>query len=156
MRSPYRIFLNLILTTSDKLKLCLLSWTAMHQITIRLLLGIVITVSQYKTQTSADCGGFRRMSTTVNCRRALSSKAVYLNLHQHKLEYYFVSCFILQQPALHNRQSITYIITSIIQRYYKDTKTDCVYNELVLMIIHKMNRVSGFIIIITGALVRIS
>ena len=65
MQSPYRIFLNLILTASDKLKRCLLSWTAMHQITIRLLLGIVITVSQYKTQTSADCGGFRRMSTTV-------------------------------------------------------------------------------------------
>ena len=41
----------------------------MHQIAIRLLLGIVITVSQYKTQTSADCGGFRRMSTTVNCIR---------------------------------------------------------------------------------------
>ena len=59
----------------------------MHQITIRLLLGIVITVSQNKTQTSADCGAFRRMSTTVF--RALSSKAVYLNLHQHILEYYF-------------------------------------------------------------------
>ena len=65
MRSPYRIFKNLILTASDKMKRCLLSWTAMHQITIRLLLGIVITVSQYKTQTSADCGGFRQMSTTV-------------------------------------------------------------------------------------------
>ena len=61
----------------------------MHQITIRLLLGIVITVSQYKTQTSADYGGFHRMSTTVNCMRVLSSKAVYLNLHQHILEYYF-------------------------------------------------------------------
>ena len=50
----------------------------MHQITIRLLLGIVFTISQYKTQTSADCGGFRRMSTTVNCMRTLSSKAVYI------------------------------------------------------------------------------
>ena len=61
----------------------------MHQITIRLLLGIVITVSQYKTQTSADCGGLRRISPDVNnCMRALSSKAVYLNL-QHILEYYF-------------------------------------------------------------------
>ena len=58
----------------------------MHQITIRLLLDIVITVSQYKTQTSADCGGFRRMSITVNCMRAPSSKAEYLNLHQHILE----------------------------------------------------------------------
>ena len=57
----------------------------MHHITIRLLLGIVITISQYKTQTSADCGGFRQMSTTVNCMRALTSKAVYLNLHQHIL-----------------------------------------------------------------------
>ena len=59
----------------------------MHQITIKLLLGrlplgVVITVSQYKTQTSADYGGFRRMSTTVNCMRV---KAVYLNLHQHIL-----------------------------------------------------------------------
>ena len=56
----------------------------MHSITIRLLLGIVITVSQYKTQTSAECGGFRRMSTIAS------------------------------------------IITSIIQRYNEDTKTDCV------------------------------
>ena len=55
----------------------------MHQITIRLLLGIMITVSQYKTQASADCGGFRQMSTTVNFMRVLSSKAVYFNLHQH-------------------------------------------------------------------------
>ena len=55
----------------------------MHQITSRLLLGIVITVSEYKTQTSADCG---RISPDVNnCMRALSSKAVYLNLHQHIL-----------------------------------------------------------------------
>ena len=69
----------------------------MHQITIRLLLGIVITVSQLiqnsniggLRQIAADCGGFRRMSTTVNCMRALSSKAVYLNLHQHILECYF-------------------------------------------------------------------
>ena len=38
----------------------------MHQITIRLLLGIVITVSQYKTQTSTDCGGLRRISPDVN------------------------------------------------------------------------------------------
>ena len=34
----------------------------MHQITIRLLLGIVITVSQYKTQTAADFAGCQHLS----------------------------------------------------------------------------------------------
>ena len=44
------------------------------------------------------------------------------------------------------------MITSISQRYNEDRRQ--IANGLVLMIIHKMNRVSGFIII--GALVRIS
>ena len=59
----------------------------MHQITIRLLLGIVLAVSQYKTQTSA-----RIAADFAGCQQlheSRPSKAVYLNLHQHILEYYF-------------------------------------------------------------------
>ena len=65
----------------------------MHQITIRLLL-LSIRYYDYSQaiqnsnigglrRIAADCGRFRRMSTTVNCMRVLSSKAVYLNLRQH-------------------------------------------------------------------------
>ena len=58
----------------------------MHQITIRLLLGIVISQSIQ----NSNIGGLRRILPDVNnCMRALSSKPVYLNLHQHILEYYF-------------------------------------------------------------------
>ena len=46
----------------------------MHQITIRLLLGIVITVSQYKTQTSADCGGLQRIAADfAGCQQLYES-----------------------------------------------------------------------------------
>ena len=65
----------------------------MHQITIRLLLGIVISQSIQ----NSNIVGLRQISPDVNnCMRALSSKAVYLNLHQHILNIIFTSitCFI--------------------------------------------------------------
>ena len=58
----------------------------MHQITIRLLLGIMITVSQCKTQTSADCGGLRRIAADCGGLRRIAADVNNCRLHESTIK----------------------------------------------------------------------